>query len=482
MFENIYKYIRPPAHRSEKNDDITVFNTAHLSALHIINLLMSDQMTDPVGNCAGFELPCRSGRLIFKDRIPFRVFFMCHGEQDLRVELSVLELRIRSADDKSCLMIVSYSSHAGDHKLFKETVCGVEHLVPAPEVLSKVDAGTGKTDFCTISARCLACVFALRSNVRVFIFRRFICRIRRIIMELPHKEIRSRMAETVNTLFDVTYAEVIVLTVLYPADRRKDRFLQIITVLVLVAHNFPEPLRELSGGFPAAAVLIPQDLQRKMLEIREVHNFALTLLLSVAKTKILDDIDECVENRGIFRHGALNFFRRITINIFCQIIFNRLGFRAIRLEYVPESRIFPGSRLLCRQSGRFTREIRANIGDSLRVTFKCRQLLKEPEVILRHRKIGRRPIRTIAKCHILLSPCKTVPDKQVGVPHVGLHPCCLFHCLIIVGGVVRTAHLQPPVRPRLALCCLENLYNDIFHHSVRFAGSKALDEILKFRP
>ena len=290
------------------------------------------------------------------------------------------------------------------------------------------------------------------------------------------------MAETVNTLFDVTYAEIIVLTILYPADRRKDRFLEIITVLVLVAHNFPEPLCKFSGRFPAAAVLIPQDLQRKMLEIREVHNFALTLLLSVAKTKILDDIDECVENRGIFRHGALNFFRRITINIFCQIIFNRLGFRAIRLEYVPESRIFPGSRLLCRQSGRFTREIRANIGDSLRVTFKCRQLLKEPEVILRHRKIGRRPIRTIAKCHILLSPCKTVPDKQVGVPHVGLHPCCLFHCLIIVGGVVRTAHLQPPVRPRLALCCLENLYNDIFHHSVRFAGSKALDEILKFRP
>ena len=177
------------------------------------------------------------------------------------------------------------------------------------------------------------------------------------------------MAETVNTLFDVTDTEIIILSILDPADRRKDRFLQIITVLILVAHNFPEPLRELSGGFPAAAVLIPQDPQRKMLEIREVHDFALTFLPCIAKTEILDDVDECVEDRGIFRHGAHDFVRRITVNIFCKVIFNRFCFRAVRLEDIPERRILPGSRLLCRQSGLFAREIRANIGDSLRVAF-----------------------------------------------------------------------------------------------------------------
>ena len=161
------------------------------------------------------------------------------------------------------------------------------------------------------------------------------------------------MAETVNTLFDVTDTEIIILSILDPAHRRKDRFLQIITVLVLVAHNFPEPLRELSGGFPAAAVLVPQDPQRKMLEIREVHDFALTFLPCIAKTEILDDVDECVEDRGIFRHGALNLFRRIAINIFCKVIFNRFCFRAVRLEDIPERRILPGSRLFSRQPGRF---------------------------------------------------------------------------------------------------------------------------------
>ena len=87
------------------------------------------------------------------------------------------------------------------------------------------------------------------------------------------------MPERVNALLHVADAEIVILPVLDPADGGQDLLLQVVAVLVLVAHNLPEMGRQLLRRSRPARRIVPaaQDLQRKMLEIRKIDDLLIAL-------------------------------------------------------------------------------------------------------------------------------------------------------------------------------------------------------------
>ncbi len=195
---------------------------------------MPDQLADPLRDHSGLKLLQSVPARIFEECAPVRIFLLCLGDEDLRIVLSAVRLRIGCPAEELRIPVIVNASDLPAHDLPEETVGKVEDFLSAPEILKEIDpdsAGYG-----IVSP--LPCV----------------------IVKLLHKKIRSRMSEAINALLDISDAEIIIAAFLHPCHCGKDRLLQVVAVLILVHHDALKISRKLFRSVCAFSVLVPQDL------------------------------------------------------------------------------------------------------------------------------------------------------------------------------------------------------------------------------
>ena len=155
--------------------------------------------------------------------------------------------RIGRSAVKCRIVIIRYTSQIRAHDFIKNVIAEIHNFLPASEILMQINA--------------------LLSG--------FLCRKKRI---LSHKQFRTGQSEAVNALFDISNHKHVVTALFMSGDCRHNFFLYLVTVLILINHDFFKMSPEFLCRMPTLfCLIIHKNLQRKMLNIREIHDTLFTL-------------------------------------------------------------------------------------------------------------------------------------------------------------------------------------------------------------
>ena len=102
------------------------------------------------------------------------------------------------------------------------------------------------------------------------------------------------------------------------------------------------------------------------------------------------------------------------------------------------------------------------------------------KILLRHRKICLRPVRTVRKRQIFLRKAQTFPGEHFRVRKEHPHPFRPEDLLKGSRTVILPAHRQPGKRIRLALTGVKNAEDRLRERFFRLAGRKTFHKSLKF--
>ena len=161
--------------------------------------------------------------------------------------------RIGRSAVKCRIVIIRYTSQIRAHDFIKNVIAEIHNFLPASEILMQINA----------------------------LLPGFLCRKKRI---LSHKQFRTGQSEAVNALFDISNHKHVVTALFMSGDCRHNFFLYLVTVLILINHDFFKMSPEFLCRMPTLfCPIIHKNLQRKMLNIREIHN----PLLSLGKSHLL---------------------------------------------------------------------------------------------------------------------------------------------------------------------------------------------------
>ena len=286
------------------------------------------------------------------------------------------------------------------------------------------------------------------------------------------------MAEGIDALLHVADAEIVVLPVLDPADRRQDLLLEIVAVLVLVAHDFPEMSRQLPGRRrPSDRIILPsEDLQRKVLEIREIDDLLVSFLLREPPHELLSHVDEGAEDRFVLLHENEKLFRRRRIDTLFKLLEQFFHFRPAVLKDLPKVRILAQRGLFARKSHKLP--VAQHRVAAVRIGFP-ENILKEPDVVRRTGKIGRGAVRLHGLFFIGLRLHNAFSEDPVGIGEKLPVPGRSLHLRKGSCTVLPSAFFKPYKRPGLALRRVKYLQDVLLQEFFGFPGRDGLHQRVK---
>ena len=433
FLEDPQEMVRPALHGAQKDHDIPVFHRSYAPVrlrkgprLHKLKDLRADgprlRVPQVRGSCA------------------LKLLRSLLGEQRHQHRLEALRLRRYEPRDELLRRPVGDAPDLGAHDLAEQRVHIGEHLRPAAEIAGEVDPLS-------------------------------LLRMLRIAAVFSHKEVRTGLAEAVDALAHVPDLEIVGISLRDPADGGEDRLLQIVAVLVLVHHHFPETRRQLLRGvgpLPARH----EDVQGLVLEIGEIKEHLPLLPLRVMGPEALREIRKHLQHLS----ALLLKFRRPRKGqdeSRGQILPDRRGFRPVLFEDLPEGRILVLSGLLPGERGQ--RELRKEHMEGL-VVLRRRERAVKCRVRFRRRPVGLRPVRPLRKAEILLRRCQCALCRLPRVPEKELHPGALADLLQRSAGGALPAHRQIPGRIRAAHGGVVDPGDQLADPLFRAAGGEGLHE------
>ena len=194
--------------------------------------------------------------------------------------------------------IILHTAHTFVHNLLKHVVRGIQHLLAASEIPVQIDP--------LLLAVCLA--------VCIIFF---------------HKQFRSGEAETVNTLFDISYHKHIVTSAAHSRHTGQNRFLDQVAVLILVDHHFLKLLlifSRHSRWYQTSVFFFCQNLQGKLLHVLKINHIAASLFLCKQPCKGCHKKDQFFHGTSCISQIFCQFLGRFVKTGFLQIFYHLLGF------------------------------------------------------------------------------------------------------------------------------------------------------------
>ena len=248
LFKDVPELFIPARAAPQQDDDIAVA-AGTLKAVLSHDRKMADQIPDPAGNSERLFLPCAEP-LDLRGDLAGRILGAAHKDQLCPVQIGIAGRRIGSTRLERDVFPVFDASDLASHEPEEHVIDAVKDFTAASEIAVEVDP------------------LLLRVHGK-------------ILRELGHKDLGSCKTEFIDGLLYVADHKAVVDLFILGGDDPQKEFLHFIAVLVFIDQDLVKIL-PVSHSSPArlivsVIVLFRQDLQRQMLQIREVYDILLLL-------------------------------------------------------------------------------------------------------------------------------------------------------------------------------------------------------------
>ena len=287
LFQHLPEFLVPARSGAKQDDDVAVAGGTDFAGFPVFHREMPHQLADSSRSREGLLAPaaqfcdflivavcsCRGVRAaaVFiritgrrapgSGSVPIRCLLIHLHITDQQQLGGVICCRVRilRALFQTHSVIVFHAADLAAHDSHKDVIYAVQHLGAASEILIQVDP------------------LLLRS-------RRIPLLQHRVGAELIDEDLRTRQPEAIDALLDIAHHKAPVMSCRLPGNRAQNQLLNLVAVLILINHDFPEigltGLRRAPVCPGAVRLLFQQNLQRIALQIDKVdHILSLFFLL-----------------------------------------------------------------------------------------------------------------------------------------------------------------------------------------------------------